>query len=68
MGNTFFRFFLRYRLKHSTKKVWLVINYVGLYEKNAFRFTFGPYEELQPETHKKESALFLLRALPEDQN
>ena len=44
MGNPFYDF-VKYRSKCSKKN----INYIVLYEKNAFRINFGPWEVPQSE-------------------
>ena len=47
MGNPFFDF-VKYRPRHP-KKIIYNSDYLVLYEKNAFRFDFGPREVPQPE-------------------
>ena len=48
MGNPFFDF-IKYRPKRSNKKKIKNGNYIVLYEKNAFRFDFGPRKAPQTE-------------------
>ena len=56
MGNPFFSSFLN--KDWNTPNFFLKSNYIVLYEKNVFRFNFGPQEVPQPENAWKWKCIF----------